>query len=250
MRQLVDQRTRELKIANAELVELNVEKNNLISIVAHDLKSPLKQILGLLSVMKLTTRLDADHLEYIGIIEGSASRLDGMISKILDIEALESARLNVQMEQVDLSEKLSQVLSRFEHTAAAKQIQIEKQIAPGVTVRCDISFVDQVFDNLVSNAIKFSPFNKKIFVKLNVVKGKALVEIKDQGPGLTEDDKKNLFGKFQKLSARPTGDEVSTGLGLSIVRKYVEAMQGELWCESVFGSGASFFVAFGEQKGK
>ena len=71
-----------------------------------------------------------------------------------------------------------------------------------------------------------------------------MCEIKDEGPGLTESDKKMLFGKYQKLSAKPTGNETSTGLGLSIVKKFVEAMQGRIWCESQAGNGASFFVAF------
>ena len=75
-----------------------------------------------------------------------------------------------------------------------------------------------------------------------------LAEVNDEGPGLSEEDKRKLFGKYQKLSARPTGNESSTGLGLSIVKKFVEAMNGRIWCESELGSGASFFVALELQK--
>ena len=97
---------------------------------------------------------------------------------------------------------------------------------------------------MISNAIKFSPANKNVFVKLKCESGKGIVEIKDEGPGISAEDKKKLFGKYQKLSARPTGNETSTGLGLAIVKKFVEAMQGEIWCESDEGKGASFFVGF------
>ena len=102
----------------------------------------------------------------------------------------------------------------------------------------------QVFENLISNAIKFSPPHKAVKVILAKDNGKARAEIIDEGPGLTEEDKKKVFGKFQRLSAKPTGGEHSTGLGLSIVKKYVEAMNGKVWCESEHGKGANFIVEF------
>jgi signal transduction histidine kinase len=103
-------------------------------------------------------------------------------------------------------------------------------------------YTEQVFENLISNAIKFSPGRKKVFINLTLKDEHAIGEIKDEGPGMTEEDKKKLFGKYQKLSARPTGNEISTGLGLSIVKKFVDAMGGEIWCESEAGKGASFLV--------
>ena len=96
----------------------------------------------------------------------------------------------------------------------------------------------------MSNAIKFSPPQRKISVDFYTSNGHIVTSIKDQGPGLSESDKQLLFQKYQKLSARPTAGEQSTGLGLSIVKKYVEAMQGEVWCESVHGEGAVFKVRF------
>src|SRR5207247_7892893 len=100
----------------------------------------------------------------------------------------------------------------------------------------------QVLENLVSNAIKYSPPGKNIFARLRAVEDAARCEVQDEGPGLSAEDQKKLFGKFARLSAKPTGGEPATGLGLSIVKKMVEAMNGRVWCESEPGRGATFVV--------
>jgi len=102
----------------------------------------------------------------------------------------------------------------------------------------------QVLENLVSNAVKYSPPGRDIFVRLQRHAQVVRVEVQDQGPGLSAEDQKKLFGKFARLSAKPTGGEHSTGLGLSIVKKMVEAMNGKVWCESEPGHGATFIVEF------
>jgi len=102
----------------------------------------------------------------------------------------------------------------------------------------------QILDNLISNAVKFSPPGRKVYLNILPKNDNINFSIKDEGPGLTEDDKLNLFGKFKRLSAQPTGDENSTGLGLSIAKKLTEAMNGKIWCESEAGKGAEFIVEF------
>ena len=104
----------------------------------------------------------------------------------------------------------------------------------------------QVLENLVSNAVKYSPVGKNIFVRLKKEAGAVRLEVQDEGPGLSAEDQKKLFGKFARLSAKPTGGEHSTGLGLSIVKKMVEAMNGKVWCESELGKGATFIVTMPE----
>lgn len=244
LQRLVDERTNELKQRNEELVQLNDEKNNLIGIVAHDLKSPLRQIMGLFSLINMTAKVDPETADLLTMANDSTKRLDNMIMKILDTDALDSKEVNVTIESIDLSGILSQVADRYKDEAAVKNIVIHKNIAANVIALADKNYSEQVLENLISNAIKFSPFDKNIYVNLTIVDKKVLCEIKDEGPGLTEADKKKLFGKYQKLSARPTGSEISTGLGLSIVKKFMIAMQGEIWCESEAGKGASFFVSF------
>ncbi|MFZ6012255.1 MAG: ATP-binding protein [Bacteroidota bacterium] len=248
MHQEVEKQKNEILQKNDELLSLNNEKNNLIGIVAHDLKSPLNQIKGLLSIMKVTAQPGDETCNYITMMEQSTTRLTDMIAKILDVEAIESKQLNLIMEKTDVAAMLAQTIERFKLVAQEKNITLHPAMQGIAYAMVDKSYADQVFENLLSNAIKFSPIGKSVYVRLSTLNGNVITEIKDEGPGLTEEDKKKLFGKYQKLSARPTGNETSTGLGLSIVKKFVEAMNGEIWCESESGKGASFFVAFPSQK--
>jgi signal transduction histidine kinase len=96
--------------------------------------------------------------------------------------------------------------------------------------------------NIISNAVKYSPHGKNVYVRMKASNEEIRIEVQDEGPGISADDMKKLFGKFARLSARPTGGEHSTGLGLSIVKKMVEAMNGKVWCESEVGKGATFIV--------
>lgn len=251
LEQLVALRTDELRKTsdqlrsnNEALISLNQEKNNLIGIVAHDLKNPLSQIAGLIMILKMTSKLDAESNQYIDMMDTSTKRLTEMISKILNVQAIESKELNLKMETLNLSQVLKNTADRFEVQAGKKQIAIHKDIAEGCLVNADQTHVEQVLENLISNAIKFSPPNREIFVSISSNPDKVICKVEDEGPGMSEEDKKKLFGRFQRLSAQPTGDETSTGLGLSIVKKYVDVMNGQIWCESELGNGTSFFVSF------
>ncbi|MCK5700116.1 MAG: ATP-binding protein, partial [Cyclobacteriaceae bacterium] len=124
-----------------------------------------------------------------------------------------------------------------------KNIRVEADLDDSTTAM-DNSLLVQILDNLLSNAIKFSNHNSKVSVTLKDENKKIRFEIVDDGPGIMEEDKPRLFQKFQRLRAQPTNGESSTGLGLSIVKKYVEAMKGKVWCESEFGHGAKFIVEF------
>ncbi len=106
----------------------------------------------------------------------------------------------------------------------------------------DKSAVNQILDNLVSNALKFSLPGKKVTLSVKQNEGKVRFEVQDEGPGLKEKDKTKLFSKFARLSAIPTAKESSTGLGLYIVKRLTTAMNGMIWCESEFGNGANFIV--------
>ena len=244
LQRLVSERTEALQRSNEELINLNLEKNNLIGIVAHDMKSPLSQIKGLVSIVRLAGNADTESAQYLSLINAGVSRLSDMITKILDIDAIESRQLNLKLEKLSLSDICNQVADRYSNEAARKNIAIARHIHSSVFAVVDKSYIEQVLENLLSNAIKFSPFERSVSFILRTQENKVFCEIKDQGPGLTEDDKKKLFGKFQKLSAKPTGNELSTGLGLSIVKKFVNAMNGEIWCDSEYGHGACFCVSF------
>ncbi len=226
---------------NESLRSLNEEKNNLISIVAHDLQNPLSGIIGAVGLMD-SEELKEDQKKLKELIELSSSRMSKMISEILDVESIEKNADEMNLQPYDLSSAISNVCSQFSKQASDKKIDIQMFIESGVSALADERYAIQIVENLVSNAIKFSPNNKKIEVRLSKKEETSILEVKDEGQGLSTEDMKKLFRKFQRLSAKPTGNESSTGLGLSIVKKFVEHMDGKIWCESEIGKGASFFV--------
>ncbi len=236
----------QLKQSNADLNHLNEEKDYLMKIVAHDLKSPLHQIQGLADLLKLEVKdLTEDQAEILQKITGSSGRLVELIDKILDVSAVEAKSINLALQTCKLDELLLKAVGDFEKQAERKEISIRTKVT-GATFSSlvDPNYTIQVYENLISNAIKFSPPNQEIVVSMEEDDEKIKTEVIDNGPGLNEEDQQKLFTKGQKLSARPTGGESSTGLGLSIVKKYVEAMKGKVWCESKFGQGAKFVVEF------
>jgi signal transduction histidine kinase len=232
----------ELEKRNDALEEINHEKNHLIKILAHDLRSPLNQISGLAKLME--KEKGEDHQDYINKIQYAAKRLEGMISKILDVEAIETNRINLITEEIEVLPVIQEIVHSYEKTAGAKNITLNISSEPHLKVIADRTYLSEVLENLVTNAIKFSSPFKNIHIFCHDKKDNVEIHIKDEGPGFTDEDKQNLFQKFTKLSAQPTGGEQSTGLGLSIVKKFMELMNGEVICESTNGMGATFILKF------
>ncbi len=244
MYKAVEDQKLKLESQNKELIALNDEKNHLIGIVAHDLRSPLNHIKGLISIIQLTsTNLNDEQLDLIIKISDATGRLTDLISRILDVNAIESKKNTSNIERINLKDSLEEVIGEFKPSADQKEIDLIVQASDSYA-EVDKNFMKQVLENLISNAIKFSPHQKSIITKSYTNDSKVRIEVEDQGPGLNEEDKKKLFGKFQKLSAQPTAGEQSTGIGLFSVKKFVEEMQGKVWCESEQGKGAKFIVEF------
>lgn len=240
----INKQKEKIESINASLIELNEEKNDLIGIVAHDLKSPLNQISGMLEIMKLTSKdQPVEQQAYTGKIEQSTNRLKRMVTKILDVSAIEAKTLVIHLEKIDITQLLDDIVSRFNELAAKKNISVLREFEKGIPfINSDAGYVSEVLENLMSNAIKYSPLDKQVTVKLSSRNSFVRMEFIDQGQGISQKDMKYLFGKYRKLTARPTAGEDSTGLGLSIVKKYVLALHGRVWCESEEGKGSNFIV--------
>jgi signal transduction histidine kinase len=232
-----------------ELRRLNEEKDEFMGIAAHDLRNPLSAIKGYSEMMiEDAQALSHRELEENGRrICDTASRMVEMVQNLLDVNAIERGELKLNLAPTSLGPALNQVIETQRPRSTLKQqtIHLESEAAP-VVVLVDASVTVQVLENLVSNAVKYSPPGRDIFVRLKKAAEGVRIEVQDQGPGLSAEDQKKLFGKFARLSAKPTGGEHSTGLGLSIVKKMVEAMNGQVWCESELGRGATFVVEFPE----
>ncbi len=244
-RKSIELKNRQLEKRNSQLIALDEEKTNLISILAHDLRTPINHVQGLAQVCMVSDpALPAEQRDLLQGITDAAIRLNKMISNILDLDSIEQNRVKLLMEDLPVAPLITQVVKTFDEVATRKDIRIYTAPQNGLKIKGDQLFVTQVMENLLSNAIKFSDRGKEVHIGTRREDDRVQILVRDSGPGISEDDLKLLFRKFQKLSAKPTGGEHSTGLGLSIVKRYVELMNGRVWCETQAGKGATFIVEF------
>ncbi len=233
----------EIEALNTNLIELNNEKNEFLGIAAHDLKNPLSGIMLTASNVKnfIKALKTEDIVSMMEKMEISAQRMREIITHLLDINALESGIISHRLEAFDLKTVVDTICSENITNATEKNITINNN-SVSASVFADKSATQEIIDNLLSNAIKFSPFNKNVTIDISKHNNAIRCSVKDEGPGLSAEDMKKVFGKYARLSAKPTGGEHSTGLGLSIVKKLAESMNGNVGCESVLGQGACFYV--------
>jgi signal transduction histidine kinase len=236
---------------NDHLIELDYEKNEMLGIVAHDLRNPISTIIMIANIyLKEAEKLNEKEVrEYAHDIKTTSNKMINLIKDLLDINAMESGKLNIKTEPVDICQTTVSVIDEFQERAKLKDIKLEYVSGRnGLKVNGDNDATVQILDNLISNAVKYTQKGGNVEVRVNNVNGCIRVEVEDNGPGIKGNEKDLLFKKFSKLSAKPTGGETSTGLGLSIVKKLTEAMHGKVWCESVEGKGSVFVVEFDSLK--
>lgn len=236
-----------LESTNEELRRLNHLKSRFLAMAAHDLKNPMTTILLLADQLGEgweDTAAIGPKRKQLGRIRESVQKMLGIIQALLDSAAAETGHFELNLQPLDLTTMVMDVADENRVYAESKQIHLRCEIPTmgPLIAQADPSRIRDVVDNLINNAIKFSPANRQIWVSLKGEGNKALFRVKDQGPGLTDEDKKLVFGLYQRLSAKPTGSEFSTGLGLSIVKQRVEMHGGRVWVESIPGEGATFCV--------
>ncbi|WP_424963998.1 ATP-binding protein [Ekhidna sp.] len=241
----IQQKNEQLMNRNAQLVALNEEKNNLVRILAHDIRSPLSQIIMVADILnhKIDENLPETDVKLLNQVTASAERINKMVTKILDVDGLEENRVKVMNERVDIRDVMRDVAQRYRPIAAKKNIDLSVEFCDDhYMIRTDHLLLLLVLENLISNAVKFSEQDTSVGLRAQCEYDSVLFKVSDEGPGFSESDKKKLFNRFQKLSAKPTAGESSTGLGLSIVKKYVQDLGGKVWVESELGKGSTFFV--------
>lgn len=240
---------RRLAEQNHFLMELNREKNELLEIAAHDLKNPLQGVIfAAANGRRYNNRQDIQAVDsQLIIIEKSVGKMLGIIKTLLDAREIESGSLEFHREKIPVRDITAELKESFLPLSYSKFITLTFTDAPHTSaVYADRLRTIEVLDNLLSNALKFSPRDTNVYVTVTQVthlKSDFIrFEVRDEGPGLTEEDQKSLFQRFARLSARPTGNESSTGLGLSIAKKLVDMMGGRIYCESQPEQGAVFVV--------
>jgi signal transduction histidine kinase len=245
----VQERTQQLDVQNIELLQsnedlrrINEEKNGLIHVVAHDLKSPLNTNIGLIQLLKMEGNLSGNQGLYLNNLEKTNNKGLNLINDLLILYNLESQQ-EINSQAVDIPDFLKTLYEPHQNNASLKDIKIKASIAhfnePFYT---DESMLTRILDNLISNAIKFSQPGTQITLNARLESANLYIKIADEGLGILEEEQHKIFKKFQKMSNRPTGDESSSGLGLSIVKELVLRLKGEVGFTSEYGKGSTFWV--------
>lgn len=258
-RKLLQDRDREhqiqLEANNAELKRLNQLKSRFLAVAAHDLKHPMSTVLLLLDKFLQAEESPislAEQRTNARRIKDSIHRMLGTVQGLIDSATYEMEHLALRRRSFDLTALVKFIMDENRAYATSKHIHLQGFLPAGpVHVHADEMRIRETLDNLVNNAIKFSPLDRAVEIALETAEGdepKALITVTDHGPGLTDDDKKNLFEPFQRLSAVPTGGETSIGVGLAIVKQMMDLHGGKIWVESEAGNGASFHLELPLQK--
>ena len=250
----VRERTHELTAANqrlgsqwTQLRRSNEFKNEILGTVAHDLRNPLGVILGRAELMKELVATEPVPVERItdqlGHIRASAGQMTELVNDLISDAMMDAHNIAIRREQVDLVQMLGEIVTA-NRALTEKKKQTIQLVAPAHQMcSCDPDRLREAVDNLVSNAIKYSPVGGYIELTMSLADESILIRVADEGAGLSEEDISRLFGRFQRLSARPTAGESSTGLGLSIVKRIIELHGGSVSAQSAGpGRGATFTI--------
>ncbi len=279
---ILEHQALEIEMNNTVLVERNSllsnltqEKTELMEIVSHDLKNPIGAVRGLAELIQYELVQGPKVSHTAEQIVLTSNKMFHLVTNVLDLNRLEEGGMRFSMIELDIANLVESCVEQHQQQASLKNIAIHfENTAESALILADEQACFQIMDNLLSNAVKYSPHGKQVFVRIQAVQTaeehpvKAIghasqengnltmpnvanahqrnlrIEVQDEGEGISADDMTKLFGKFSRLSSKPTGGEHSTGLGLSIVKKMVEEMKGKVWCESEVQHGATFIVSF------
>lgn len=243
-RALHDVETQKVTIEKQSIVleKLIEDKDHIIRILAHDLKNPLANISLLVKLLEKET-LQGESKELVNMIGNASANAQILVRHVLEMATLEYNDSGLKLIPTDVYLLLTEVVQSFKQTSENKKIAI--QIEP-VNSTCSVitndTYLRSVFENLLSNAIKFSPSETEVRISFAESQKHIQIRVKDSGPGVPEEEELHLFKKFSRLSARPTAGESSNGLGLSLVKRYMELMNGKVWFERPSQGGSIFAI--------
>ncbi|MBK8620136.1 MAG: response regulator [Anaerolineales bacterium] len=229
------------------LKELDRLKSDFIHTVSHDLRSPLTAILGYTELIERTGPLNQNQQEFLHRLQGSIQHITTLVNDLLDLGRLE-AGFDTRRELVQLENILKYSLDMFDAQVRKKNIKLDVTIAGDITaLRANPIRIRQMMDNLVGNAIKYTPAEGSVHVKMSMQDHQIILKIEDTGPGIPPEEQSRVFEKFFRATNAPEQVEGS-GLGLAIVKSIVESHQGRVWVESIVGKGSSFIVILPAQE--
>ena len=233
----------EQEALNRELQRLNELKNTFLGMAAHDLRGPLANIKLAAGFLLESTdfQLNADYRQLLEDIVSQARYMLVLVADLLDVTQIETGKLELKCTSVDVADFLTEAVQRQAQIATAKGTNVLLRPVPAGQMWADPIRLRQVIDSLISNAVKFSPPGSTVLVSADHTPRHWRLNVEDEGPGITQEDRQYLFQDFARLSARPTGGEASTGLGLAISRRVVEAHGGQIGVDTIPGQGSNFW---------
>lgn len=231
---------RELHKKNAQLQRLNQEKNQFLGMAAHDLRKPIGLVLNYAEFLmdEAGSLLDADQMHFLDTIERSGRFMKRLVDDFLDVSAIEAGKFELDLYPADMQQVLEQSLQLNAFQAAKKKIVLQVKKGNHIPrILIDASKIEQVITNLVSNAIEHTNPETSVTIHLTGDEEGISFSVKDQGPGIPSQEMQRLFKPFEKISTKKIGGEKSTGLGMLITRKIIQAHRGDIWVESHLGEG-------------
>lgn len=238
--------TRQLHQANAELRELNELKNRFIGMAAHDLRKPVGIVMTYSEFIldEAEGRLTGEQLGFLRTSLAAATGMKRLIDNFLDVSVIESGHLRLETAQTRVSDILAGVLPLVSLIASRKKVELITAACEGEgCFEVDAAKIQQVLVNLVGNAVEHSKPGQQVWISVNREDTELIFSVRDEGDGIAAEDQKLLFSPFVRAGTRKTAGERSVGLGLAIAHLVVEAHGGRIWVESVPGSGATFLFA-------
>jgi signal transduction histidine kinase len=235
---------RDLQKKNAQLEELNRTKNQFLGMAAHDLRNPLGSFSSLTDLLlEMLPNADASVRTIIEEMGRASNHMLALVNDLLDIAKIESGKLDLHLSTLDIAELVRHNIAIQGVRAAQRDIRIDLRIdqPPAGPIVADENKIEQVLNNLVSNAVKYSPRGTLITVRVEPEPSGVRISVADQGPGIPEKDLGRLFKPWGKTSVRPAKGEHSTGLGLLICRRIVEGHGGKIGVQSEPGKGSTFY---------
>jgi signal transduction histidine kinase len=228
---------------NRLLTQVEELKSNFLRMMSHDLKTPLARIHGMTDVV-LTDHTPLSHSQKDAIltIRNSSEELSEFIGSILNLGRIESKEIKLQLSSKDINSLLKDVIKKMEFLAQKKNIEVITEFEPLFSIKVDQDLLQQVFSNLVENAIKYSPENSRILVSTEELNGQIVVQVADQGIGIPPEEQPNVFEKFFRSASVTNGKTKGTGLGLYLSHYFVRLHKGNISLESEHGRGSTFTV--------
>lgn len=242
--EMIDQKSRELERTNTELHKINTGKDKLFSIISHDMKEPFNQMSSFLQLLEADPQLDDDLHEMINDMKSSTRSTLFAMNNLLMWSKSQFMNLQTETQKVDMHVVINNVLSELEASIHHKQLRLSTEVGNNTSLQADVNHVNIILRNLISNAIKFSPFGGEVQVIVTRNGNDVEIAVRDEGKGMSNEEVESLFDVQKHFSTPGTLNEKGTGLGMMIVSEFIRENKGRIEVDSQKNCGSTFRVMF------